>query len=105
MIELHDECFYNRFTIELLYGGEHSIDASCLQDAIDVLIDYFDTANREAIENKELAPYRGYFLTDEEQQEHDDDDNLDSFLYGGNYCQYLSFQWHEIRVTQVYKDV
>ena len=103
MTELHDECFYNRFTIELLYGGEYSIDASCLQDAIDVLIDYFDNANKEAIKNYGIAKYNGYFLTDNECKEHDDDGNLDCFLHGCNYCQYLSFQWHEIRVTEVFK--
>ena len=103
MKELHDECFSKRFTIELLYGGKYSIDASCLQDAIDVLIDYFDTANKEAIENGGVAPYGGYFLTDEEQREHGRDGNLEGFLDGGNYCQYLSFQCHEVRVQEVEK--
>ena len=104
MIELHDECFSNRFEIELMYGGRYSIDASCLQDALDVLIDYFDTANREAIAIDTAAPYRGYFLTDEEQQEHEfEGEELDEYIYGGNYCQYLSFQYHEMRVMEVNK--
>jgi hypothetical protein len=103
MIELHDDCFDNRFTIEILYGGIYSIYASCLQDAIDVLIDYFDTANKEALEDKAIAPYSGYFLTDEEIKEYEEEDRLDEFLYGGNYCQYLSFQWHEVRVQEVFK--
>ncbi len=103
MIKLHDEAWRNRYEIELLYGGKYSIDANCLQCAIDGLIDYFDMANKEALESGGIAPYSGYFLTDEEQREHGRDGNLEGFLYGGNYCQYLSFQWHEVRVQEVFK--
>ena len=90
MIKLHDDYFTTRFTIEFEHGGEFEIDASCLQDAIDILIDH-------------LSPYEGYFLTDEEITEYEKEGYLENYIYGGNYCQYLSFQWYEIHVTEVYR--
>ena len=103
MTTLHDEFYDTGFIIELLYGGEYEIDASCLEGAIDVLIDHFDTMNKEGVKAGGLAPLRGYFLTDEEVEEYENDNELENYICGGNYCQYLSFQWHEIRVTEIYK--
>jgi len=96
LIKLNNEekCFYNRaYTIELLYGGIYEINADCEGDAIDILIDYF-------CENKDK--FRGYFFTDDELAELTEDD-IQSYVFGGNDCKYITFQYHEIRLKELEK--
>ena len=90
-----DEFVDNSFTIELLHGGCYKIDADNLQDAIDILVDYFTFKKQQ---------FRGYFLSIEEQEEAESDGNIDEYLNGGNEGVYLSFQWHEVRYQELHQE-
>ncbi len=95
-IKLNDDekCFYDKaYSIELLYGGLYEINANYEGDAIDILIDYF-------VENKDR--FRGYFFTEDELTELSEDD-IQSYVFGGNECKFITFQYHEIRIKDIEK--
>ena len=91
MIKLHDDFCDTRFTIEIHLAPSYEIDADNLGDAIDILINLWESTEKDNT---------GYFLTDEEIA---DSNYMDEYVCGGNHYRATSFQWHEIRVTEVYK--
>ena len=96
IIKLNDDekCFYDKtYTIELLYGGVYEINSNYEGEAIDILIDYF-------CDNKDR--FRGYFFTCEELAELSEDD-IQSYVFGGNDCKYITFHYHEIRIQDITK--
>ena len=92
-INISDKYYTDRFyIIELLHGGRYRIFADCEGDAIDVLIDYFC---------KYKNKFKGYFFTGDELAELTEDD-IQSYIYGGNDCKYITFHYHEIRLSEFF---
>lgn len=75
-------------------GVYNSIDwivfADNEQEAIDLIIDHY-------WDQKENYP--GYFLTNDALDELTQD-QLNSLIYGGNNCVYLTFECNEMQITQ-----
>ena len=67
--------------------------ADNLQDALDIIIDYYEERKEE---------YKGFFFTEEELIE--EADYLDEYLSGGNCGTYLTFGVHEMRVRECNTD-
>lgn len=93
MLELNPtdkEFTKNAYHVQLGYylSFDGIIYANCEQDVIDRLIDAYD--NQDHI---------GWFLSDDELQEMSDDEK-EGYICGGNYCRYMSFHWHELRITK-----
>lgn len=87
-----DKSFYSRcYHVQLGYylSFDGVIFASCEQDAIDLLIDAHDNSD-----------HTGWFMSDNELLELDDDEK-ECFIYGGNYCKYMSFGYHELHIAEL----
>ena len=82
------EFWENRYEIELNHAPGFIVYASNLQDALDYMIDFWE-------ETESDNP--GYFLSEKEIKE---EEYLEEYVYGGNYCRYTSFGWHEMIVRE-----
>jgi hypothetical protein len=92
-ININDKSFTDKFyIIELLHGCTYRIFAYNEADAIDILIDYFC---------KYKNKFKGYFFSSDELSEFSEDD-IQNYIFGGNYCKYITFQYHEIRIKEFF---
>lgn len=91
-----DETFYDNaydITIGVHCSIHYVVLADNEQEAIDTIIDHYHDKKEE---------YEGFFLSDDDIEEMTDDDR-EQYIYGGNYCEYLSFEYSEMRIKQLNK--
>ena len=92
-VNIDDKDFTDKFyIIELLHGDRYRIFADYEGDAIDILIDYFC---------KYKNKFKGYFFTSDELADLTEDD-IQSYIFGGNDCKYITFHYHEIRLREFF---
>jgi hypothetical protein len=88
--------FYDFKAFNITIGVHRSISgvvaADNLQDALDWLIDKIE-------ETEQDTP--AYFLSDEQIAELEANNTLENYIYGGNFCRYLSFENHELHASEV----
>ncbi len=86
-----DKCFYDKYYLMSLYlGGSYKVYAYDLGMAEEELIDYF-YSKKNSLE--------GYFLSEDDKQDMSEDE-LQNYIFGGNYGVYLSFQYHELYLEE-----
>lgn len=91
-----DSSFYdNAYNITI---GAHCsiwyvVLADSEQEAIDTIIDHYHDKKGE---------YEGFFLSEEDLESMTEKEK-DQFIYGGNYCEYLSFEYSELLIKRLEK--
>ena len=92
MIIKIDETYTDKtFSIQVHNGSTYHIQADCLQDALDDLIDYWED-NR--------PKYDGLFIPEAEIMDYSERD-LDELLRGGNRGIYTSVPMHELHCIEL----
>jgi hypothetical protein len=91
VINDNDKHFCDKyFLMSLHLAGSYKVYADDLGIAEDELIDYF-YSKKEKLE--------GYFLSEDEQNDMSEDE-LENYIFGGNYGSYLSFQYNELYLEE-----
>lgn len=91
-----DVNFYDNaydITIGVHCSIHYVVLADSEQEAIDTIIDHYHDKKKD---------YEGFFLSEEDLQEMKEEEK-DQYIYGGNYCEYLSFAYSEMRIKQLDK--